>query len=82
MGKIKSYDATIIDIERMQNTRDGNPQFLVTFQHEEGVVSAFTKTGDMLAYKIDYISGDSGREVRVEIGTHYGSKTINSIVDR
>jgi len=79
MKNVKSYDATIIGIERMKNSRNGNPKYMLTFQHDGGVISAATKTDSMMAYRIGNASGLIGHPVYVKIGTHYGTNTIDAI---
>lgn len=76
MKNVKEYKARVIGVRQVSNSRNGNPRYLVTFQHEGGVVSAFTKNDSNLAYQIDRYLGE---RVDVSIGRHYGLSTINTL---
>jgi hypothetical protein len=82
MKYVRGYDAEITSIERIRNTRNGSPKFMLTFKHSGGVISAFTKTNGVLAQNIESSPSWSrfmNNPVYVEIGQHYGLNTIDSI---
>jgi hypothetical protein len=76
MRDLKEYSATVKYIERLKNSRNGNPKFMVVFEHDGGVFSAVTKTDCSLAFNI---GRHLGKPVTVEIGEHYNRATISQI---
>jgi len=81
MKYVRGYDAEIVSIERIRNRRN-LPEFMLTFKHSGGVISAFTKTNGVLAQNIESSPSWArlmNNPVYVEIGQHYGVNTIDSI---
>ena len=81
MKNITRHTGKIRLIERLKNSRDVNPQFIlgVIDDPEKGLGWTFrTPKDSMLGYKIkNYIDRDV--DVTVTIGTHYNTCTLNSI---
>lgn len=81
MKNITRHTGKIKLIERLKNSENGNPQFILgVFDYpEKGLGWTFrTPKDSMLGYKIkNYIDRDV--DVTVTIGTHYGVCTLNSI---
>ena len=81
MKNITRHTGKIRLIERLKNSRDGNPQFIlgVIDDLERGLGWTFrTPKDSMLGYEIkNYIDRDV--DVTVTIGTHCNTCTLNSI---
>ena len=81
MKNITRHTGKIRLIERLKNSRNGNPQFILgVFEYpEKGLGWTFrTPKDSSLGYTIqNYIDRDV--DVTVTLGTHYGSCTLNSI---
>jgi len=81
MKNITRHTGKIRMIERLKNSKNGNPQFILgVFDYpEKGLGWSFrTPKDSMLGYKIqNYIGLDA--DVTVTIGTHYNTCTLNSI---
>ena len=81
MKNITRHTGKIRLIERLKNSENGNPQFIlgVFDRPEKGLGWAFrTPKDSMLGYEIqNYIDRDV--DVTVTLGTHYGVCTLNSI---
>jgi len=79
MKNITKHTGTLELVQRMKNSRDGNPQFmLAVIEHpEQGLGWRFrTPANSMLAYKAENFIG---KKVDVTIGTFRGCATLDSI---
>lgn len=81
MKNITRHTGKIRLIERLKNSRNGNPQFIlgVIDDSERGLGWTFrTPKDSSIGYTIqNYIDRDI--DVTVTLGTHYGLCTLNSI---
>ena len=88
MKNITRHTGKIRFIKRLKNSKDGNPQFILSVMDdvnyrlnypEKGLGWTFrTPKDSMLGYSIqNYIDRDV--DVTVTLGTHYGSCTLNNI---
>jgi len=88
MKNITRHTGKIRFIKRLKNSKDGNPQFVLSVMDdvnyrlnypEKGLGWTFrTPKDSMLGYSIqNYIDRDI--DVTVTLGTHYGLCTLNSI---
>ena len=88
MKNITRHTGKIRFIKRLKNSKDGNPQFVLSVMDdvnyrlnypEKGLGWTFrTPKDSMLGYTIqNYIDIDA--DVTVTIGTHYNTCTLNSI---
>ena len=81
MKNITRHTGKIRFIKRLKNSKDGNPQFILSVMDypEKGLGWTFrTPKDSMLGHKIqNYIDRDV--DVTVTLGTHYNTCTLNSI---
>jgi hypothetical protein len=77
MKNITRHTGTLRLIERMKNSSNGNPQFMLWIDQGNGTGWKFrTPANSMMAYGID---GYLDKKVTVTIGTHYGCATLDSV---
>ena len=72
MKHLRAHTGKLEIIERLKNSVNGNPRYLVM------VGGLVCRTRPDASYNYD-IQNLDGRTVRVEIGTYYGRATIASI---
>ena len=84
MKNITTHTGTIRLIERLPQSANGNPRFLLGIMdspdnYGSGLGWTFrTGVDSAHGYEVqDYI--DTDKQVTVEIGTHYGHATLNAI---
>lgn len=70
--KTQAYNGKLQIVERMKNSINGNPKYLVLV----GDVTMYTMTDSMLAYAI---TNYDRKEVTVKAGLYRGKLTIDSI---
>jgi hypothetical protein len=79
MKSITRHTGTLELVERMKNSLNGNPQFMLALiEHSEQRLGwkFRTKANAMHAYKVE---GFLGKKVTVTIGTYRGNATLNTI---
>ena len=72
MKSITTHTGKLEVIERLPNSRNGNPRYLCRI---DGWLCA-TKPDSMLGYTI---TNHDSKTVKAEIGAYYGKATINNI---
>lgn len=78
MKNITTHTGTIVDLERMQNSMNGNPRYRVVMREDSGAYITATTTPDSsVGYNIQNIR--SNERVTLEIGTHYGRQQIRTL---
>jgi hypothetical protein len=70
---------TVTYLERMPNSRNGNPRFVITLENGTGTHSFFTKPNAMCAYKVS--SGLVGRSIDARLLMYRGKVQIGSYHD-
>jgi len=65
---------TVTNLERMPNSRNGNPRFVITLENGTGTHSFFTKPNAMCAYKVS--GGLVGRSIDARLVMHYGKVQV------
>lgn len=79
MKNITKHTGTLELVQRMKNSRDGNPQFMLAIiEYPEQRLGWHFRTpaNSMLAYKAENFIG---KKVDVTIGTFRGCATLDSI---
>jgi len=79
MKYIKKHIGKLRKVERLKNSLNGNPRFLLAMVDENQNFQLFRTAVDCgLAYSVEnYLDRD--QVVAVEIGQHYGKPTLKSI---
>lgn len=72
MKNVNQYTGKLEIIDRLNNSRNGNPRFML----KVGDVVCYTAVDSALGYSV---SNYEGKEVTASIGLHYGKSTIQSI---
>ena len=82
MKYIKKHIGKLRKVERLKNSINGNPRFLLAMVDENQNFQLFrTAVDSSLAYSVEnYLDRD--QVVEVEIGQHYGKPTLKSIKNR
>jgi hypothetical protein len=76
MKTLSRHEGTLYVLDRMPNSRNGNPRFRLFIGTETSGVSCVTAPDSSLGYTVQNYAG---QRVRVLIGTHYGRATLNHI---
>jgi len=72
MKNITQHTGTLTIIKREPSSANGNPRYLCQVNQHEFK----TPVDSMIAYGI---TNFDGKPVNIELGTHYGQLTVNSI---
>jgi hypothetical protein len=72
MKNITRHTGKLVDIQRMDSSRNGNPRFSAVVDNQEFVTQVDSKYG----YSLENFEA---KLVTVTIGSHYGRTTLNSI---
>ena len=72
MKNVTCHTGTLTIIQREPSSQNGNPRFLVMLDG----YTAKTTVDSMEGYNIQNLDG---REVSAQIGTHYGTRSIQNI---
>lgn len=70
---------TVTNLERMSNSRNGNPRFVITLENDTGTHSFFTKPNAMCAYKVH--SGLVGQPIDARLLMYRGKVQIGYFHD-
>ena len=65
---------TVTNLERMPNSLNGNPRFVITLENDTGTHSFFTKPNAMCAYKVH--SGLVGQPIDARLIMYRGKVQI------
>lgn len=76
MKNVKTYEATLSHLTRLNSSVNGNPRFEARFDTKHGAIYAVTQVDSMLGYSIQNFER---KPVTVSIGLHYGKHTIDSL---
>ena len=72
MKNITQHQGKLEIIERLNNSRNGNPRFIVSIDG----FTCFTPIDSAYGYAV---SNFEGKEVIATIGTHYGKPTLKNL---
>ena len=72
MKNITQHQGKLEIVERLNNSRNGNPRFIVRIDG----VKCYTPVDSLYGY---IVSNFKDKEVIATIGTHYGNPTLHSL---
>ena len=76
MKNITRHEGQLTMLERLNNSRNGNPRYRMAILDKAGNGFSFvTKTDCSIAYMID---GYVGQKIEAFIGNHYGKATLDN----
>jgi hypothetical protein len=79
MKNVSQHTGTLRIIERLNNSRNGNPRYLGYIDETGGGhgVSFYTESDSMYGYELPNYDD---KQITVQIGTHYGKPTLHKII--